>query len=287
MKPSTVIKELSVPVIGALFILCLLQPFDIDKIEKGRIFFIFCETALSLLSILLSYLILKYVLRMEFREKSPAAYRHKECIILYLINIPLLSIILLLFNSWYQGHPIEWGALKFYLLSVTCISAVLYIGSFLRIRNQVLKDELDDIKAINALLEERQQKIEEETKEEDAQPASKEKCTFSGQYNNASLEVLPEDIVYVESMANYADICYLENGELHHKTLRLTLKVIKETLDDYDFLVQCHRAFLVNLNFVVSLSKESTGYTLHIFGTEKNIPVSRSNTPLIKEKLQK
>lgn len=287
MKLTTVVKELSVPVIGALFILCLLQPFDIDKIEEGRIFFIFCETALSLLSILFSYLILKYVLQMDFKEKSPAAYRHKECIILYLINIPILSAMLLLFNSWYQGHPIEWGALKFYMLSVTCISAVLYIGSFLRIRNQVLKDELDDIKAINALLEQRQQKWEREAEEDVPQPASTEKCTFTGQYNNATLEVQPEDIVYVESMANYADICYLENGELRHKTLRLTLKVIKETLEGHDFLVQCHRAFLVNLNFVVSLSKESTGYTLHIFGTEKNIPVSRSNTPLIKEKLQK
>lgn len=287
MKLTTVIRELSVPVIGALFILCLLQPFDIDKIEERRILFIFCETALSLFSILFSYLILKYVLRMEFKEKSPAAYRHKECIILYLINIPILSVFILLFNSWFQGHPVEWGALKFYLLSVTCISAVLYIGSFLRIRNQVLKDELDDIKAINALLEERQLKWEKETKEEEPTPVSGEKCIFTGQYNNATLEVLPEDIVYVESMANYANICYVENGELQHKTLRLTLKVIKETLDGSDFLVQCHRAFLVNLNFVTCLSKESTGYSLHIFGTEKHIPVSRSNTPLIKEKLQK
>lgn len=287
MKPSAIIKELGVPVLGALLILSLLQPFNIDKIEEGRIFFIICETSLSLVSSLFSYLLLKYVWRMEFKEKTPAAYRHKECIILYLINIPILSVFILLFNSWYLGQPVEWGELKFYLLDVTCISAVLYIGSFLRIRNQVLKEELDDIKAINALLEERQVKLEEEMKETATQPANEEKCTFTGQYNNACLEVLPADIVYVESMANYADICYLQDGVLHHNTLRLTLKVIKETLHDYDFLVQCHRAFLVNLNFVVSLSKESTGYTLQIFGTEKQIPVSRSNTPLIKEKLQK
>lgn len=287
MKPSIVIKELLVPVFGALLILSLLQPFNIDKMEENRILFIFCETGLSLLSILISYLILKYFLRMEFKEKSPAAYRHKECILLYLINIPILSVILLFFNSWFHHIDPDWGGLKFYLLNVTCISAILYIGSYLRIRSQVLKDELDDIKAINALLEKRQQQLEKGDEEEAVSQEPSAKCIFNGQYNNATLEVQPEDIVYVESMANYADICYLENGELHHKTLRLTLKVIKETLENHEFLVQCHRAFLVNLNFVVNLSKESTGYSLHIFGTEKSIPVSRSNTPLIKEKLQK
>lgn len=287
MKASSILKELSVPSLGALLILGLLQPFNIDKVQEGRILFILSEVALSLLSIVLSYIILKYIFKMEFKEKSPSSYRHKECILLYLINLPILSVILWIFNNWFFEADLDFGELKFYLLNVFCISAILYIGSFLRIRSQVLKEELDDIKAINALLEERQKKWEENPKEEIAQQSSVEKCIFTGQYNKTSLEVLPEDIVYVESMANYADICYLENGELHHKTLRLTLKVIKETLEDFDFLVQCHRAFLVNLNFVVCLSKESTGYSLHIFGTEKIIPVSRSNTPLIKEKLQK
>lgn len=287
MKASSILKELSVPSLGALLILGLLQPFNIDKVQEGRILFILSEVALSLLSIVLSYIILKYIFKMEFKEKSPSSYRHKECILLYLINLPILSVILWIFNNWFFEADLDFGELKFYLLNVFCISAILYIGSFLRIRSQVLKEELDDVKAINALLEERQQKWEKTTDDETTPQKSEEKCTFTGQYNKASLEVLPEDIVYVESMANYADICYLENGELRHKTLRLTLKVIKETLDSYDFLIQCHRAFLVNLNFAVSLSKESTGYTIHIFGTEKNIPVSRSNTPLIKEKLQK
>ena len=67
---------------------------------------------------------------------------------------------------------------------------------------------------------------------------------------------------------------------------QITLKQIKESLDELPFMVQCHRAFIVNLNFVMSMTNRSSGFQLHLFGTEKQIPVSRSFTPLVKEKLQ-
>ena len=50
-------------------------------------------------------------------------------------------------------------------------------------------------------------------------------------------------------------------------------------------MVQCHRAFIVNLNFVVSMSNRNSAYQLQIFGTDKPIPVSRNNTAEVKEKL--
>ena len=97
---------------------------------------------------------------------------------------------------------------------------------------------------------------------------------------------LPENIIYVESMANYADICFLCDDEPHHKTLRLTLKTIMESLAAYPDLVQCHRAFIVNLNFVVTMSTRNNGYQLTVFGTEKAIPVSRTYTPEVKRQLE-
>lgn len=86
-------------------------------------------------------------------------------------------------------------------------------------------------------------------------------------------------------MSNYADFCYIANNETKHTTLRITLKQIRATLEDVDSIVQCHRAFLVNLNFVVSLSTRSQGYQLQLFGIEKQIPVSRANTEVIKGRL--
>lgn len=88
-------------------------------------------------------------------------------------------------------------------------------------------------------------------------------------------------------MANYANICYMQQGEICHQMLRLTLKSVKESLSNAGYMVQCHRAFLVNLNFVVQLLHQDTGYSLQLFGVEQQIPVSRSNVESMKNKLQR
>ena len=95
----------------------------------------------------------------------------------------------------------------------------------------------------------------------------------------------PRDILYVESMANYADIYYISDNEPKHLTLRITLKQIKETLSEFAYIVQCHRAFLVNINFVVSMTARNPGYQLQLFGVEKQLPVSRANNEVIKQAL--
>ena len=86
-------------------------------------------------------------------------------------------------------------------------------------------------------------------------------------------------------MSNYANICYMESDEVRQKMMRITLKQIMESIGSEPFMVQCHRAFIVNLNFVVSMSNRNSAYQLQIFGTDKPIPVSRNNTSVVKEKL--
>ena len=99
------------------------------------------------------------------------------------------------------------------------------------------------------------------------------------------MEVSAQSIIYVESMANYADICYISDNEIHHSTLRITLKQVREALAHIDCIVQCHRAFLVNINFIQKITDRNSGYQLQLFGLEKQIPVSRANESIIKEKL--
>ncbi|MFW5535948.1 MAG: LytR/AlgR family response regulator transcription factor, partial [Prevotella sp.] len=121
---------------------------------------------------------------------------------------------------------------------------------------------------------------------EDRQSDSAPQCHLVGNTGNSTLSLPPENIIYVESMSNYADICYMEDDEVRHKMLRITLKQIKECIADNKFMVQCHRAFIVNLNFVVTITNRNSGYLLQIFGTDKQIPVSRTYTAAVKESLQ-
>ena len=118
-----------------------------------------------------------------------------------------------------------------------------------------------------------------------AATAAEPPITLIGQGLGAELTLAPSCIIYVESMANYADICYISGNETKHCTLRITLKQIREALACAEQIVQCHRAFLVNINFVVAMSSHNPGCYLQLFGMEKQIPVSRANTEIIKTRL--
>ena len=237
----------------------------------------------------------------------PLGTVHRNSVIIYLVNIPCLAFVLTVFGGFFFcENPIEpwWHGGKFHLeyfcqylyyVSATCI--FLYIGTYVRNRNWHLRYRYEEVKAINDLLEKRQQELSEREErkqqeqaekaqtEDDSPTPSVQTVSITANSGNTSVEIPSQDIIYVESMANYADICYLDNDEPRHKTLRITLKQIMETIGNLPSFVQCHRAFIVNLNFVIAMSTRNNGYQLQIFGTEKPIPVSRNNTAAVKEKL--
>ena len=99
-----------------------------------------------------------------------------------------------------------------YLNYVAVTSVFLFIGTYVRNRNWHLRCQLDEVRAVNAMLEQ-YQKNNEERAEETGEAEKETVCRFEGATANAVLEVRPSDIIYVESMANYADVWYMEaNG---------------------------------------------------------------------------
>ena len=219
-------------------------------------------------------------------------------IVHYAIFTPLLSAVLCTFNMWYQHYPLtyawlnEQGHFTLYYFFMMCfwvstIGVFIMIWQYYRFRTSRLQEELVDVRAINALLEARQQQIADAAPETTAEE-QRHPITIQGNSQNAYLEVVPNDIIYIESMSNYADIAYIEDGNTLHATLRITLKQVREQLQQTECLVQCHRAFIVNLNFVRSLSVRSAGtYELDLLGSDKRIPVSRANADAMKLYLEK
>ena len=102
-------------------------------------------------------------------------------------------------------------------------------------------------------------------------------------YNGQDITTPPHNFIYVESVGNYANVCYIDNNQLTTTTIRTTIKQLKEDLSGNDFIVQCHRGFLVNLNYVESMEGANGRFFLNMFYTDKKIPVSRANKTTIKE----
>lgn len=303
-------KELTIITKGAikncLFVmlfLALIQPFGIDTVEKGRIPFILAETACAFVSVIIALLLSNVVMRSTIKEES-LGKAMVHILVFFLINTPILGAMLLTFVSWFNAdNPLlywfledgrfniwAWGTMCLYVSSVSVIVAFIVIY---QVRNDKLLQRLNEVEQMNQRLEARQEEMENEIKtdakknneEETPQAHEEEMIEFIGQGQKSHLEVPAQSIIYVESMANYADICYISDNEIHHSTLRITLKQVREALAHIDSIVQCHRAFLVNINFIQKITDRNSGYQLQLFGLEKQIPVSRANESIIKEKL--
>ena len=284
---------------GALvfLLLQLILPFNIDEIHEYRLVYLLAMGVITIASGLIAGIFVSYVLKMPMDPKLPLKIVHRNSLFHYLVNIPLLAAALVTFSAyfffgdvsiaWIEDGHFTLEHYKLFLYYVSSTGVFMYLGTYVRNRNWHLKYKYEEVSAINALLEQRQQElqIQEEGVGENGN-TQVSVCTIKGSTSQSVLEVNPQDILFVESMSNYADVWYIEGDQTSHKTMRITLKQINESLAAERYLVQCHRAFIVNLNFVIAMSNRNTGYQLQLFGTDKQIPVSRTYTPQVKERLQ-
>lgn len=297
MKPAfttLACNAASVSLIASVF-LAIVQPFGIDHIHTNKWWFLAGEMPIIFAGSMVSLIVVNYLLRLPTEGHLPLRTLNRNQLVLSLVNIPILSAFLTTFNGvllqenirfgWtYQGH-FSFYHFSYFCYYVSSLSIFLFLFKTFINKNQVLRHELDDMRAINALLEERQERMDEHPEEAVSDGEEEPCCRLVGNANNAVLEVKPSALIYVESMANYADICYMYDGEPRHTTLRITLKQIRESLAETDYMLQCHRAFIVNLNFVVAMEGNAANGRLQLFGIDKTVPVSRTYTGTIKERL--
>ena len=90
------------------------------------------------------------------------------------------------------------------------------------------------------------------------------------------LSLLPDQLLFVESVGNYVDVHWLNLSQPQKTVLRSTLKEIETALTGYPQFFRCHRAFVVNLNTVSHTEGNARGYQLTLTGTNATVPVSRS-----------
>lgn len=82
------------------------------------------------------------------------------------------------------------------------------------------------------------------------------------------LKIKKSDLVCISNAQNYVEIFYLENGKLHSKIIRSSLKKVQE---EFSFLVQIHRSHLINPSHFKSWRNSNT-----IILTQIELPVSKN-----------
>ena len=120
---------------------------------------------------------------------------------------------------------------------------------------------------------------------EDSKPKNYEEdthLTFMGNTRD-TLDILVNDLIYVESEGNYIKVTYQKDGHVHQKMIRNTLKQIEQMVEPFHHIIRCHRAFLINIHQVTKVDGNARGYYLSLRNCAQEVPVSRAYTSVIKQ----
>ena len=277
---KNILKDSGIIALMTAFVLSFLQPFGIEQMTDKRMHFIVFVSILAFAVAVLSYNIARAI-------THRSAIKTKDIIVFHAINIPIASAVILTSISWFSWGNLhsawyctqgEFSVINYLIvcLQVALMSVFIFVVQVYRTKNRNLQAELETMKAINAHLE---QRLEDTATPKETETPQQNIITLTGNTNNAVLEVCVEEIIYIESMKNYANICLLHNGEVCNHSLRITIKQLRQSLDGFRCMFACHRAFIVNMDFIQSVSgRRSSGYQLQMFGTDKHIPISRTNS---------
>jgi LytTr DNA-binding domain len=109
-----------------------------------------------------------------------------------------------------------------------------------------------------------------------AEPELPKGILLTGETGKERLSLLPNQLIYVESVGNYVEVHWLNFMFPQKTVLRSTLKDVEAALAEHPQCFRCHRAFLVNLRAVSHTTGNARGYQLTMSGSNRNIPVSRA-----------
>lgn len=261
-------------------------------IRSWRISFIsYCVRCrlVSLVVFCLSLLVIIY----RFDTKETTLSQTKKLVGVYMLCIPLTAFFLYVVNHLFlplevnltvPGYPEFLPSFAFYCSIVFRYCIIFFVVDVFVYRHRKMKHEFDEIRAINEMLNSYQEDWATTSVVHNDEKDADNSMTI-GQNDNPKLAFAPESLIYVESVANYAEVCYLCDQEIKKISLRSTLKQLNESLSTHVYIIQCHRGFIVNLNFVEKLQCENNSYFLNLFYVDKKIPVSRSKKADIKAAL--
>ena len=145
-------------------------------------------------------------------------------------------------------------------------------------KNKMLVERLKEANEMNNELALRK------ARDESADLADNDMIVLSGSTKD-SITISPVSLLYVEAYGNYVKVNYIEEGKAVQKLLRATIKQTEEMLEQYSYIIRCHRAFLINTKNVDTVLGNSQGYRLSFGHGAEEVPVSRAYTKTLRDYL--
>jgi DNA-binding LytR/AlgR family response regulator len=105
-----------------------------------------------------------------------------------------------------------------------------------------------------------------------------EKIHINSSLKKESLSFYPRQLLFAESEGNYVVFHLMQDEKVKKEMIRNSIGNIEEQLSSLPFCLRTHRAFIVNMMMITKKQGNAAGYLLRLRGTDREIPVSRTNT---------
>lgn len=189
-----------------------------------------------------------------------------------------------------RKNTINWLMLEIVLL-VCLLSFILYRFYCNRKRYRKHLQDLEDdfnhkIEEMRAIEQARSKEQEEpfvaNIEHFSLQSKPETKITIKGS-TREQIEVDPLTILFLTSENNYIKVFYIDTiGKVQSKIIRQTMGNVESQLNDYPYIIRCHRAFIVNLKHVEHANTSPSGLILSFDVSTLTVPVSKTYISLVK-----
>ena len=234
----------------------LFKPWNIGRWHSDSGLIKFLRLSSYGFVVALVFLLTQFPLRKLFKKQQ---FKVKTYILWLFIEISLISLVYI----FLYGNPIGnfindfLFSLKYTLLGI-CIP---YSFALLIIYYKNQKAEIAHL----------QTRI--------SQPAEKKLIAFRDENGKIKFSVLAKDLLLLESTDNYVSVFYVLNNKVQRQLLRNTLKNLEELLKE-NFILRCHRSFMVNSENIEFVQKNGKKLNLKVRLMDKTIPVSQKYSSL-------
>lgn len=230
--------------LGVLIFLIVFQPIDISSFSKKNIVYLVTGIAIStFLTLSLSLLILPSLFPKIFDSNK---WNIKKEILWNLwILLAISSSELFFYSKLFSILDIGFvDIVKIILLGLIPVAILITIN-----QERLLRSHLNSAQALNKkLLENRQIKDRF--------------ITFESQYKNDNLIIKADLLLFIKSADNYIEVFFESQGVVKNQLVRSTLNQTEELLKEFDFIMRCHRSFIININRIKKIQGNSQGYKL-------------------------
>lgn len=258
-----------------IFILAIFEPFNFRLNSLGQVWVLVGFALLTMLVTSIAFVLLPKIFK---RFYNPDKWTTGKSLLNNVFFLIIMGIGVVCYDYFIVMKQLpEYFPMGFLVDLLAALTIGIIPLSIITIitQNNALKRNLNSSKEINQILSERIK----------VSPIKEDLITLN-KSTKESISIRPEDILYMESEGNYVNVHYRQDEKVTYKQIRSTIKQMEETLQNHPMFIRCHRAFIVNINYISNAEGNAQGYQLTLSNVPLEIPVSRTYLKNIKDALQ-